>query len=170
MKPKITAMAFRRLAAWAIDWTVIVMYGVILFVFASPIIKPLFLRSAFEADATGFIILTLPIFVYLSVSEAVWGGTLGKRLLKLRVCVAGTKLRASGTKVMFRNAIKLVPWELAHFSIWNAFIFSDSPFRAEGYVALVLAYGLAGLYIAGLFFKSGRTLYDSLSGLYVEQI
>lgn len=165
---KTAVIAFRRLAAWTIDWAVIAIYGVILFVLVSPVIKPLFLESAFTAQATGFFVLTLPVFVYFSATETIWGGTLGKRLLKLRIRDAKTGQRASGMRIMLRNVMKFAPWELAHFSIWNVFIYQNSAFRTEGYVAIVLAYGLAGFYLAGLFFKNGHTLYDVRSGLHVE--
>jgi uncharacterized RDD family membrane protein YckC len=162
MKQNTVRLAVRRLIAWTIDWCVIALYLIILFTLVSPLVGSAFKSSPYAAESLGFLLLTLPVLIYLSATETIWGRTVGKRLLGLRVSGASGKT-ASVARVILRNCLKLIPWELAHFSIWHVFVFANSPLHIVGYLTLAASYGIAGLYVAGLFMKDGRTFYDKLS-------
>lgn len=73
------------------------------------------------AELLGFVILVLPVGVYLYLCEASERqATLGKRLLRLRVVDATSGGRLSKPRVLVRTIVKLLPWEVAHFMVWQA--------------------------------------------------
>lgn len=112
----------------------------------------------------SFATLTLPVALYFSLTEAsALQASPGKRLLGL--AVTNTAGEAPGlVRALIRNGCKFLPWEIAHTAIWHApgQPFIDPPpstFMALHIGALVLA----GLYFAGLFMGSGRTIYEHIS-------
>jgi len=169
MPSRVVKVAFRRLLAFGIDWCVLAAYAGLLFLFVTPFVSPLFKQSPYLAELTGFFLLTLPMTLYFSVMEASsWSGTLGKRLLRLRVIPRGGKRKVSYLRSLLRSSLKLLPWELAHFAVWNVFVFEDSAAGGIGIVALVLAYGLIFTYWVSLFVRDGRTPYDHFAGVIVQ--
>ena len=116
----------RRLAAFGIDYLLIAAYlGLLaagsLAVLASPAGKAVgaVWSTAWSAEIAGFFLLTLPVILYFALSEAsTTRGTLGKRVLHLRVqSTNGQPLRVPAA--LLRSAVKFLPWELAHFTIWH---------------------------------------------------
>lgn len=75
--------------------------------------------GAAPAELFGFLLLVLPVGIYLCVGESSSrGATLGKRLLALRVTDA--RGRSPGVlRVLVRTVVKLGPWEFAHFFLWR---------------------------------------------------
>jgi uncharacterized RDD family membrane protein YckC len=73
------------------------------------------------AELLGFVVLVLPVAVYLYLCEAsTRQATVGKRLLGLRVVVAASGARPGRARILVRTVIKLIPWEFAHFFVWQA--------------------------------------------------
>lgn len=112
-----------RIFAFLLDYLVIVIYGVfvvgtISFAFR-PYVQSLFSTSSAVAELMGFCMMTLPVSLYFILSEcSKWQGTLGKR--KMGVCVVdGSGQRIGIGRSVVRTAVKFLPWELAHFSIWQ---------------------------------------------------
>ena len=161
-------LALKRIAAFMVDWCVLALFIGLLFLFVSPFVAPLFMQSPFMAEAAGFCLLTLPLFLYFSLTEALIGGSLGKKFLRLRVSTVKAQQMRYRTSAL-RTGIKLVPWELAHFAIWNVFIFSASPAYGLGVGALGLSYGLIIIYATSLFLKRGRTPYDLIAQTIVSE-
>lgn len=157
----------RRLLAFGIDLALLAVYASALFLVVSPMVRPLFADSPLMAELTGFTLLTLPFVMYFAFSEASsWSASFGKRCMGL-VVVGGKKAkRISFGRSLLRSGLKFMPWELAHFSIWHAFIF-DSPLATVAMAVLALSYALMIAYVAGLLFKRHRTPYDRLSGTQV---
>lgn len=93
------------------------------------------------AQAVFFLLLTLPVGLYLYLGEsgpaqATWG----KRRLGLTVTRAdGT--RPSRGQVAVRTVVKLLPWEAAHTFIWQM----QAVFYRSGYDADVPVWIFAGL-------------------------
>lgn len=160
---------FKRIAAFGVDYLVVVAIGLLLFFFISPLIRDYFTTSPYSAQLAGFFSITLPVFLYFSISEGVFGRTLGKRALGLRVVRAADGEKAGVGRALVRNLVKFTPWELAHFAIWHAFIFTDSALAPVAYAALTVAYIGIFAFIVGLFIKKGRTLYDYAAGTLVAQ-
>src|SRR5699024_3067076 len=114
--------AFRvRIYAFLLDYLVIVVYGVfvvgtISFVF-QPYLKTLFASSTLWAELTGFLMMTVPVSLYLMICGcSKWQGTLGKRKMGIRV-VDDLGRRIGVGRSAFRTAFKILPWEIAHFAI-----------------------------------------------------
>lgn len=124
--------------------------------------------------ALGFVTLTLPAILYLGVLEARGGGaTLGKRWLGLRVEGVGRSVAAPPgdpprlPAALARAALRLLPWEVAHASLWRlpgwpAQVTHLPPGPLAG---LVLVWVLVGLYAWTLLTgPDGQALWDRLTG------
>lgn len=155
-------IVLRRLAAFAIDCGLLAIYAGLLFA-VSPFLRPLFTSSPYAAELTGFLILTLPFGLYFAICEASpWSASIGKRAMKLRVVDVSTSTRMRFSKSLLRSVVKFLPWELAHFAIWHAFVFASSlQYIAMG--ALTISYILMITYIVGLIRVPHRTLYDRMA-------
>ncbi|MFF5212893.1 RDD family protein [Streptosporangium sp. NPDC000396] len=105
----------------------------------------------------------LPVWAYLVVTEAgAAQATWGKRRARLIVTAAAGG-RAGLARIMTRNAVKLLPWELAHLAVlrfWTA--------EAESVIAvpaLVLCYALVGVTVALAVLRRDRAaLHDLVAG------
>jgi len=155
-------IVLRRLTAFFIDCMVLAAYAGVLFG-ASPFLRPLFTGSPYSAELTGFLLLTLPFALYVTISEASkWQATIGKRIMKLRVVNNETGRRLRLPQAAIRSALKFLPWELAHFAIWHAFVFASSlQYVAMG--VLAMSYLMMFTYIVGLLRHSHRPIYDRLA-------
>jgi uncharacterized RDD family membrane protein YckC len=95
------------------------------------------------AELLGFVVLVLPVGVYLFLCErSARQATVGKRVLGLRV-VAVDGSRASAGRILVRTVVKLLPWEVAHFFVWQTV---DAVSRGGEFAAWLLA----GLVVADL--------------------
>jgi len=167
----------RRLKAFAFDYLIIlafiialgsVNYGIILSGGALDRISP-FLASPIGKDLIAFLTLVLPVALYFALQEssprqATWG----KRKAGIRVVNANGK-RLPRRQALVRVAIKFLPWQIAHTSIYHI---QGLPFAPEQPSSLVMAgfalvYVLTGIYVASaLISKKHRTPYDWASGSY----
>jgi uncharacterized RDD family membrane protein YckC len=100
-----------------------------------------------------------------SIRRATWG----KRKAGIRVVNArgGTFTRK---RALVRAALKLLPWQIAHTSIFHIEGLPFSPADPSGIViaGFVLAYLLAGIYVMSMpVSKQHRTPYDRAAGSYV---
>ena len=149
----------RRFAALLIDYLLLFIYGGVLFLF-SPILSPLFQKSAWQAELFGLILLVAPVFLYFFLFEASYlKATPGKLLFHIKV------IKIDGTNFNYKNSflrslVKLIPWEFAHFAIWQL-VFSNSSFSFVAEALLVITNILAVLYIAFPFFnRKARAIHD----------
>ena len=119
-----------------------------------------------KAEITGFLTLTLPVILYFTLSETSrYNGSAGKRKMKLKVTTVNFR-RAGFWQLLVRNCIKFLPWELAHFCIYQLYYFRMIKIEPPGWVltGLVLTQGLAILYfIFILVNKDNRSIYELLS-------
>ncbi|WP_222192224.1 RDD family protein [Modestobacter italicus] len=93
--------------------------------------------SPVAADAVAFGFSVLPVWAYLTVTEAgVRRGSWGKQRTGLAV-VAGDGRRAGAGRVAVRNAVKLLPWQLAHVAVARIIAEVDAP------VTVATTYGLS---------------------------
>jgi uncharacterized RDD family membrane protein YckC len=166
----------RRLAAFALDYLVIVGYLIALTLASVGLVYGLgwsvstTLANPLVADGLTFLTLVLPIILYFSLQESsLTQATWGKRKLGLRV-VTATGARLSRARGFVRSLLKFLPWQLAHTSIyhipgWPLASGDLTPFTMVG---LILVWILAGAYmLSALISKTHRTPYDWLSGAYV---
>ncbi|GLQ19883.1 RDD family protein [Algimonas porphyrae] len=161
-------MGLRRIAAYLVDYIVILLWLGLIFSAAMlgliGINDPDVWTGAdrWIAQAQAFLMVTLPVYLYFTISESRGRkATPGKRLLGLTV--DGTPLQ-----IMQRNLVKFLPWEVAHTAIWHGM---PLPAASEptplGLTLMCLSMAAAGLYIISLFIGSGRTPYDRISGTQV---
>ncbi|WP_347039496.1 RDD family protein [Glutamicibacter halophytocola] len=131
--------------------------------------------GAIGAQLLGFAVLVLPVGIYLFSTEASQRqATVGKRLRRLKVIDAGTGGRPARGQVLVRTIIKLLPWELAHFSIWHsAALAADGAQQWPGWLlAVTVAANLlpvAYILMAGLR-RHGRGPHDLAAGTRVVQV
>lgn len=149
----------RRFTALFIDYLVLSIYAGILFLF-SPIIGPLFQKSAAQSELFGLVLLVAPVFMYFFLFEAsCLKATPGKMLFRLQV------IKIDGTNFSYKNSfirslVKFIPWELAHFAIWQV-VFPNSDFSFAAGILLVITNILAVLYIAFPFSNpKARAIHD----------
>ena len=149
----------RRFTALLIDYLLISIYAGILFLF-SPFVSPLFQSSAWQSEFIGLIFLVAPVFLYFFLFEASYlKATPGKLLFHIKV------IKIDGTNFNYKNSfirslIKFIPWEFAHFAIWQL-VFPNSHFSFVAEPLLVITNILAVLYIAFPFFnRNARAIHD----------
>jgi len=149
----------RRFTALLIDYLLLGIYAGALFL-VSPIVGPLFQKSAGQSELVGFILMVAPVFLYFFLFEASpQKATPGKLVFKLKVIkIDGTNFSYKDS--FLRSVVKFVPWEFAHFAIWQLVFHNiDLLFVAEA--LLIITNLLVVLYIAFPFFnKRARAMHD----------
>ena len=108
--------------------------------------------------------MTGPVILYFILCErSGLKGTIGKWLTKLEVGPT------SFPRIIARNLLKFLPWEIAHTAIWQG---SSKPLVTEpnllGWSLIGLSTGLCAIYLIGLFLGAGRPLYDRIAGTRVS--
>lgn len=158
-------MPFRRIGAYCVDYLVILIWmaGLALAAQAGWIgLSPdegLSPSARWSAQGQAFLMLTLPVFLYFTLFEAFGSrATLGKRITKLRVT-------GSPSRVVLRNFLKFLPWEIAHMAIWHGMA---APLASEpsalGWMLFTLSLSLSGLYFISLFLGQKSPPYDRIAG------
>jgi uncharacterized RDD family membrane protein YckC len=160
-----------RIIAFLWDYVIISGYIILLIgvsFLIRPLLTPLFTTNPLSAEVTGFLFITLPVYLYFAVCEGSKShATWGKR--KMGVMVTGINGQSIGLgSSLFRSALKFVPWELAHFTIWHMAIPSDYP-ESLVYSLLAVVYVLVLIYlISPLWSKNKQTVYDLIAGTVIR--
>ncbi|MGH7556238.1 MAG: RDD family protein [Gemmatimonadota bacterium] len=162
-----------RSFAFALDYVLIAIYLVVLVVAGGILSRtlPSIARSLFDnpiwGQATGFIVVTLPVTLYFTLLEASsWQASWGKRKMHLVVTDMDGE-RISLTRSLSRTVLKFIPWELAHLCIWQVSFALDktSPIFTAGFALVWL---LVAIYIMSMLISPTRqTVYDRLAGAFV---
>lgn len=173
-------LLWRRLLAFALDYLIISAYLVALVVASVLIARtsagPGF-RALFDdpnsAEITAFLLLVLPVLLYLTLCESSrWQATWGKRVVGLHV-ETDSGAHVSFPRALWRNVLKLIPWELTHACLWRI---PGWPFAPETpplwvSVGLVLVWVIVAVYVVSLLLsRTGQTLYDRLAGVFVVRV
>jgi uncharacterized RDD family membrane protein YckC len=99
--------------------------------------------GAAGAHLIGFVTLTLPVGLYLFLTETSrHHATLGKRIANITV-VSMRKKAVSKKQILIRTVIKLLPWEFAHTFIYQIFYYSNNSVETPVWV-------MVGLYAANI--------------------
>ena len=160
---------WRRLAAWFVDWLLVLGWVAI----TAAVGGPLFLSgvtiglSAVALNIVATLVLVVPVTLGMAVLESsVQQATIGKRIRQLIVINVATGRRISMKCALLRNAVKIaLPWTIGHAAVYGI---ADT--SATGFVPLsiwivtAIAYVLSIAYVVSLFIGSGRTRYDRISG------
>ena len=118
-------------------------------------------------DGMAFLVLVLPVILYFALQESSpWQATLGKRRVGIRV-VSAVGERLSRKQAFVRSVLKLLPWQIAHTSIFHIEGLPFAPAEPPPLVmaGFVLVYLLIGIYVlSALISKAYRTPYDWAAG------
>lgn len=156
---------WRRLAAFGVDWLIIIGYAALLVVFGLAVQDTVAGWPVWALNAGAFVILILPATVWLAAWErGRAAATPGKRLLKLRT--VGPDENLGWSRALARNGLKIaLPWELGHTGVYA--LSNDQ--AVLGTIATAAAYALIFIYL-GYAFVTGRTPYDRITATRVERI
>jgi uncharacterized RDD family membrane protein YckC len=117
-------------------------------------------------DAVAFALTVLPVWAYLTAAEAGPAGAgWGKRRVGLRVVQQEGGRRPGWGRAALRNAVKLLPWQLAHVAVVRLALRPDQPVSLAVTCSLVLALVLpvASLAVA-VRDPAHRALHDVVAG------
>jgi len=147
---------------------VLVIFGVVVArTPASPGFRALF-DDPNSAEATAFLLLVAPVLLYFAIFESSpLQATWGKRVLRLRAMTTGGE-RAGFLRALWRNALKLLPWELTHACLWRIPGWPFDPQTPPLWinVGLILVWVIVVVYVLSLLLsRTGQTLYDHLAGM-----
>jgi uncharacterized RDD family membrane protein YckC len=159
----------RRIAATAIDYSIVVGYVCVLLAIGLPLWAAGWLPAVtgnggrLLAQVVISAILSVPVTVWLAAQEARHGATIGKRRLGLTVVT-----RSGGRPGWWRSLGRAVgkvflPWELEHTAIWDLALRPDGG-DAVDLAMLAAVYAIVIGYLVSLWVGSGRTPYDRLTG------
>jgi uncharacterized RDD family membrane protein YckC len=158
----------RRLFAALIDYCVVVGWLAVV----AAVFVPLYLAGVRpwgdHVDLVAFTASVFPVWLYLTVTEAGRAhATWGKRRAGLRVTgPAGAPVGPARAAV--RNAVKLLPWELAHLGVASLLAGGEaatlvSP--AAAWLPLTASYVLVGITLAMMLVRRDRAaLHDLAAG------
>lgn len=162
----------RRLFAFFIDYFIIIIYAIGLWIVSSLLIKFLKLTPEnthpFLSQLIGFFTLTLPVFFYFYVSELTRKGTFGKRKLKLYIDDSNSKW---SNGILLRNIIKFLPWEMAHAGVHWLMYYSDNAMKTPQWVwmALIVPQVIVIFYLTSIFYYKGESsVYDMMAGTRIK--
>jgi uncharacterized RDD family membrane protein YckC len=155
-------LTIKRGLAFLIDYCIIATYGLMLFggvmvaqalfQFEIPVLSPV------SGQLLGFISLTFPVLLYFFLSEkGKHQGTIGKRILKIRV---------DGDYLLLRSILKFIPWEIAHAGVLWLFYYENAGIETPIWVwiLLLLPQLLVVIYfITLLAYKGEQSVYDKIA-------
>jgi uncharacterized RDD family membrane protein YckC len=165
-----TSLAVRRIAAWCIDWLIIIGYATALVPVGLLLRRNSVSLPIGAWNLLSFLLLIAPATGWLAAWEAGRrGASPGKRLMHLRVQTGDGSPPPLG-RALLRNVLKVAfPWELGHTA---AFTLASPSAAGPGAVAAavsgIAACAIAVGYAASLFAGSGRAPYDRLAGTTVR--
>ncbi|MFI2485931.1 RDD family protein [Promicromonospora kroppenstedtii] len=158
--------AWRRIAAWLVDWLCFLAWLVVL----AAIGIPLYLAgvttgwSAATTNVVSALLTAVPLTTFLAVLESgPRQATIGKRALGLQVVGARDGGRLTFARALLRNALKVaLPWTIGHAA---AIGLVGSTTVEPGLIVLTAAaYVLPIAWVVTLFAGAGRTPYDRAGG------
>lgn len=168
----VPASPWSRVRAFGLDYIPIAAYlaaltGVVAALRLTPLRRAIgrVYANPYTAQLADTLAFDLPVMAYFALFEASpWEATPGKRRLGLRV-VTTAGARVGLPQAAARIALKFLPWEIAHTSLWHT---PGWPRRARPtaahYAGYALVYALGAVYIITLLTSESRqTVYDRLT-------
>lgn len=160
-----------RLVSLGVDYLVILGWLLVL-TLVGFLVRPMLpsgaaAMSLWRTDLLAFGFTVLPVWVYLTVTEAGRAqATIGKRVARLKVFRQDGLLPGFG-RVAARNAVKLLPWQLGHLAVSRAILDVHLPVAV---VADVVSLGLVVVTVVmAIHDPQRRALHDRVAGTRVAQ-
>lgn len=163
------SLIFKRLTAYLLDYSIVAIYALCLFGVATilDLKGPMF--TPVISQLVGFISLTLPVFLYFFLMErSTARATIGKKLMNISV---HTETGNTGTKILFRNILKFLPWEIAHTGVYWVIFYSESEINTPAWVwiVLILPQIVVIAYFISIIVSNGESaIYDTISNTRVK--
>jgi len=158
----------KRGIAYLIDCFLILVYAVILFNVSLLINKvwPYFhlLEDSYSIrHLVSIATLTVPAILYFGFMEySKRRASLGKLAMKLKVKSVDSEI-LSLNSLLLRNAVKLLPWEIAHltYQLYPDFFLTGEISSIGVFIGFGISYGLLFIYMIIAFLRNdGRTVHD----------
>ena len=158
-----------RLAAWLVDWLLVLVWVAI----TAAVGVPLFLSgftgglSVLALNIIATFVVVVPVTVGMAVLESsAREASIGKRARRLIVVTVNTPHRISRTRALVRNVLKIaLPWTIGHAAVFEIVATSTTGFvPVTTWIVAAFAYILPIVYVVSLFIGSGWTPYDRVSG------
>lgn len=162
---------FRRALAFMIDYVIIMLYALLLFLL-STLLKNflsinLDLGGPLKNQLLSFLILTLPVFFYFYISEKKNGNsTFGKKVMRLKVV-------SEKGNILLRNMIKFLPWEIAHIGVHHVVFYDQQQLETPIWIwaCLIIPQIVVILFALSVFRSKGeRSVYDTMAGTRIIQV
>lgn len=163
----------KRVFGIILDYLVIILYIGLLLLFAfvvGLIANPPQLVSPWMGELIGFAALTLPTGLYFILTESSSKqASLGKQFAGITITNQyGNKPKLR--QILLRNSVKLLPWEIAHMSIWHIFV-PDGAGGAFINAGLITSNVLLVTYLLTIIFRRDHGgLYDAIAGTSLRQV
>ena len=154
-----TATMWQRIRAYLVDYIIMVAFGALLFA-TSSLLPAAWFSTPNRAQLSAFFLLTLPVVLYFALSEAsTWHASVGKRVVGVRVTTV-TGHDPTLRTTLLRNAIKFLPWEIAHTFIQHQPVWPE-PVTIAGSIA---AMALLVFFFGSAFLSPNRqTMWDRVA-------
>ncbi|MCW6663393.1 RDD family protein [Aerococcaceae bacterium NML190073] len=155
-----------RVWALLIDWAVICLYLIFLFVGFTILYTALFgtIFVSFDEGVTqviSFVTSVLPVTIAFAVMDY-RGGTIGKRKRGLTVAFRQRSFGAS----LLRNVVKFLPWQLGHMTAIHAIYHPENMLWLV--ILNVLTYSILLLMLMALWRQDKRHLADFVAGTQIQ--
>lgn len=165
-------LVFKRIFAWMIDWTIILLYAGAVFgvtmALSSFGVVSIGAIHPVKGQIIGFFSLTVPIVLYCILLEAgTRHATLGKRIMKIEVTAEQLTVR----EIVIRNILKFIPWEVAHAGVlWVNYINTPQTPLWIWLLLIIPQVLVIAYFISVIATKGSRSLYDMVVGTSVRHI
>ena len=160
--------------AWVVDWLCILVWVAIV----AAIGIPLYLAgmtgglTVAAQNIIATLVVVVPVTLMLAwLESSVRKASISKRVRHLLVVNSRTGQRVSFRRALARNTMKIaVPWTIGHAAVYGIVASSAAgSIPPAVWAATGFAYALPLAYVASLFFGTGRTPYDRISGTTVTR-
>lgn len=160
---------WNRLLAWAVDWLCILAWVAIIAAIGIPLYRAGITGglTVVGQNIIAAVILVVPVTLMLAgLESSAREASIGKRVRHLLVVNSRTGQRVSFRRGLARNTMKIaVPWTIGHADVFGIVASTTAgSIPPSIWVATAFAYALPLAYVASLFFGTGRTPYDRISG------
>jgi uncharacterized RDD family membrane protein YckC len=160
------ALAWRRIAAWMIDWLWILSLPALLLPVGLALYSTGTRLPPEVWNGVSFLILILPVTLWAAWRESGrFQATPGKRVRRLAVVDARTAQPVGYSRALLRNIVKIaMPWELGHTVAFGYVAQTDGQTPAYLMALTIVVYAVMLGWLGSLFLTSTRTPYDLVSG------
>ena len=161
-----TKLFQKRVFAFAIDYLIIAIYAVGLYLISTFLQSSFNINLSFDApikrQVLSFATLTLPVFLYFYLSErSKFKVTVGKKFMNLSIASNSSK-----SNIFLRNFLKFLPWEIAHVGVHFLFQFENQNIEMPlwNWFLLIIPQVIVFIYFLTILFSKGKSsFYDKMA-------